>query len=142
MEENKLYDLHDEPLHLNRFVCEITLDGVQIDSRVVRGFWEERNTDTLYINIASYENTDYEWLIDKAYNEKIGGVSVNCGSNIKPTISHIKSKIDQTIANLTYPELYKPDREGNLYVLNLSPDKVFVRRSKGATDYEIVPIKN
>lgn len=81
-------------------------------------------------------------IANKTYNEKIGGVSVNCGSNIKPTISHIKSKIDQTIANLTYPELYKPDRKGNLYVLNLSPDKVFVRRSKDATDYEIVSIKN
>lgn len=73
MEENKLYDLQNEALRLNRFVCEITLDSVQIDSRVVRGFWEERNSDTLYVNIASYENTDYEWLIDKAYNEKIGG---------------------------------------------------------------------
>lgn len=81
-------------------------------------------------------------IANKTYNEKIGGVSVNCCSNIKPTISHIKSKIDQTIANLTFPELYKPDRKGNLYVLNISADKVFVRRSKGATDYEIVPIKN
>lgn len=73
MEENKLYDLQDEPLALNRFVCEITLDGVEIDSRVVRGFREDWCSHMLYIDIASYENTDYEWLIDKAYNEKIGG---------------------------------------------------------------------
>jgi hypothetical protein len=81
-------------------------------------------------------------IANKTYNEKIGGVSVNYGANIKPTISHIKSKIDKAISNLTYPELYKPDRKGNLYVLNLSADKVFVRKSKGATDYEIVPIKD
>lgn len=73
MEENKLYDLQDEPLRLNRFVCEITLDGVEIDKRVIRGFREDRSSDTLFVDIVSYENTDYEWLIDKAYNEKIGG---------------------------------------------------------------------
>ena len=73
MKSNNLYDLQDEPLRLNRFVCEITLDGVQIDSRVVRGFREDKCSDTLFVDIASYENADYEWLIDKAYNEKIGG---------------------------------------------------------------------
>lgn len=82
-------------------------------------------------------------IANKTYSEKIGGVSVNTrdyGTNIRPTISHIKSKIDRAISNLTYPELYKPDRKGNLYVLNLSADKVFVRKSVGQ-DYEIVPLK-
>lgn len=73
MESNNLYDLQDEPLRLNRFVCEITLDGVEIDCRVVRSFREDRRSGTLFVDIASYENTDYEWLIDKVYNEKIGG---------------------------------------------------------------------
>lgn len=73
MESNNLYDLQDEPLRLNRFVCEITLDGVEIDSRVVRGFRENVLESLIYVDIASYENTDYEWLIDKAYNEKFGG---------------------------------------------------------------------
>jgi hypothetical protein len=111
MEENKLYDLQDEPLRLNRFVCEITLDGVQIDSRVVRGFWEERNTDTLYINIASYENTDYEWLIDKVYNEKIGGkLTVKW---LSPSLEVVKvAKYELLwVSEIFYPE-YKYDVNG------------------------------
>jgi hypothetical protein len=79
-------------------------------------------------------------IADKTYNDSIGGRPIG-QENIKPTISHIKSKIDRNISNIAYPELYKPERKGNCYVLNISADKVFVRKDIGGTDWEIVPIK-
>lgn len=104
MEENKLYDLQDEPLRLNRFVCEITLDGVEIDSRVVRGFREDKWMSVIYVDITSYENKDYEWLIDKVYNEKADGKLVI--KWLSPSLEVVKVAKYKllSISEIFYPE--------------------------------------
>lgn len=104
MEENKLYDLQDEPLRLNRFVCEITLDGVEIDSRVVRGFREDKWMGVIYVDIASYENTDYEWLIEKVYDEKADGkLVIKWLSPSLEIVKVVKYKL-LSISEIFYPE--------------------------------------
>lgn len=104
MKESKLYDLQDEPLRLNRFVCDITLDGVEIDSRVVRGFREDKWMSVIYVDIVSYENTDYEWLIDKVYDEKADGKLVI--KWLSPSLEAVKVAKYKllSISEIFYPE--------------------------------------
>ena len=46
---------------------------------------------------------------------------------IEKNNSNIKSKISDDIPDLTYSDQYKPERDGNVYVLRLEKSKVFVR---------------
>ena len=56
----------------------------------------------------------------------------------------MKNKISDGVPDLTYSDQYKPEREGNVYVLRLDRTKVFVRvnvTNRGC-DYEDIPIMN
>ena len=92
----------------------------------------------IFVKLTPNKYETFYAIANKTYNETAGGLHVSQAA--RPDISHIKSTIDEAVPNLTYPELYKPDRKGNLYVLNLSADKVFERISVGA-EYKIVPLK-
>ena len=63
----------------------------------------------------------------RSYKGRIKGLPISCDKYIKPTIAHIKSKISDDIPDLTYSDQYKPERDGNVYVLRLEKSKVFVR---------------
>lgn len=74
----------------------------------------------------------------RSYNTNSKGLPVTYDSNIKPTIAHIKSKINDEIPDLTYPDQYKPDRVGNSYVLHLDKTKVFVREISYENGHEYI----
>lgn len=78
----------------------------------------------------------------KTYKSRTKGLPVTHDKHIKPTIAHLKSKISNDIPDLTYSDQYKPEREGNAYVLSLDKSKVFVRvrTSNCGCDYEDIPI--
>ena len=63
----------------------------------------------------------------KTYKLRSKGLPVTYDKHIKPTVAHLKSKISSDIPDLTYSDQYKPEREGNSYVLRLDKSKVFVR---------------
>ena len=78
----------------------------------------------------------------RSYKARIKGLSISYDRNIKPTISKIKSKISDEMPELTYSDQYKPERDGNAYVLRLDKSKVFVRQriSNCCCEYEDIPI--
>lgn len=78
----------------------------------------------------------------KTYKSRAKGLSVAYDKHIKPTIAHLKGKISSDIPDLTYSDQYKPERDGNVYVLRLDKSKVFVRvrTSDCGCDYEDIPI--
>lgn len=78
----------------------------------------------------------------KTYKSRTKGLPVTYDKHIKPTIAHLKSKISSDIPDLTYSDQYKPEREGNSYVLRLDKSKVFVRvrTSSCGCDYEDIPL--
>lgn len=63
----------------------------------------------------------------KTYKSRPKGLPVTYDKYIKPTVAHLKSKISRDIPDLTYSNQYKPERDGNAYVLRLDKSKVFVR---------------
>lgn len=78
----------------------------------------------------------------KSYKFRAKGLPVSCDKHIKPIIAHIKSKISSEIPDLTYSDQYKPERDGNVYILRLEKSKVFVRVriSNCECEYEDIPI--
>lgn len=78
----------------------------------------------------------------KSYKFRAKGLPVSCDKHIKPIIAHIKSKISGEIPDLTYSDQYKPERDGNVYILRLEKSKVFVRvrSAKCESEYEEIPI--
>ena len=78
----------------------------------------------------------------KSYRSRTKGLPISCDKHIKPTIAHLKSKISIEIPDLTYSDQYKPERDGNIYVLRLDKSKVFVRQRNChcSCDYEDIPI--
>ena len=80
----------------------------------------------------------------RSYRPQNKGLPVTFYRNIRPTIAHVKNKISDGVPDLTYSDQYKPEREGNVYVLRLDRTKVFVRvnvTNRGC-DYEDIPIMN
>ncbi|MBO7130499.1 MAG: hypothetical protein J6W05_12095 [Prevotella sp.] len=63
----------------------------------------------------------------RSYKGRTKGLPISCDKHIKPTIAHIKGKISDEIPDLTYSDQYKPEREGNVFILRLDRSKVFVR---------------
>ncbi len=78
----------------------------------------------------------------RSYKGRTRGLSVSCDKHIKPTIAHIKGKISDEIPDLTYSDQYKPERDGNVYILRLDKSKVFVRvrTYHCGCEYEDIPI--
>jgi len=78
----------------------------------------------------------------KSYRSRTKGLPVSCDKHIKPIIAHIKSKISSEIPDLTYSDQYKPERDGNVYILRLEKSKVFirVRSAKCGCEYVEIPI--
>ncbi len=64
----------------------------------------------------------------KSYGKKPIGLPVGMDKGIKSVISHIKNKITYGIPDLTYAEQYKPQRNGNTYIIRLDCSKVFIRQ--------------
>ena len=78
----------------------------------------------------------------RTYKSRTKGLPVTYDKHIKPTIAHLKSKIDNEIPDLTYSDQYKPERDGNVFVLRLDKSKVFVRvhTHHCGCEYEEIPI--
>ena len=73
---------------------------------------------------------------------KVKGLPINYRKYIKATISKLKNKISDEISGLTYSDQYKPERDGNVYILRLDKSKVFVRVNTHncSCEYEDIPI--
>lgn len=84
----------------------------------------------------------YFQIAFKSYKSQIKGLPVSYCRNIKPSIAKIKGIISSEISDLTYSDQYKPEREGNAYILRLDKSKVFVRvrNSICGCEYEDIPI--
>ena len=78
----------------------------------------------------------------KSYKSRSKGLPLSCDKHIKPTIAHIKNKINSEIPDLTYSDQYKPERDGNVYILRLDKSKVFIRvhTHNCGCEYEEIPI--
>ncbi len=122
-----LYNLTDEPLRLNRFICDIELNGTQVDYRVVRGFREDFISSYLYIDIAPYKGNDYEWLFTKAYG--VSKVEPECKGTVTMTslspdcnkVKHVEYKINR-VANILYPKYNYADDNLAVYTVVLHYD--------------------
>ena len=78
----------------------------------------------------------------RTHRPKVKGLPINYGNFLKATISKLKRKISDEIPDLTYSDQYKPERNGNVYILRLDKSKVFVRlRTQNCgCEYEETPI--
>ena len=94
------------------------------------------------VTLTPREYDIYYHVALKSYKSLAKGLSVTYDKHIKPTISKIKSKISDNIPDLTYSDQYKPERDGNAYVLRLDKSKVFIRQrtSNYGCGYEDLPI--
>lgn len=79
------------------------------------------------VSLTPKEYDIYFQVALKTYKSRTKGLPVSYDKHIKPTVAHLKSKISCEIPDLTYSSQYKPEREGNAYVLRLDKSKVFVR---------------
>ena len=129
MKMEELYSITDEPLRLNRFICDINLNGTQVDYRVVRGFFEDYISKYLYIEIAQYKGNDYEWLFTKAYGEDMNEAP-KCECSVTMTslspdchkVKHVEYKVSR-VTNILYPK-YGYDNDGIVvYTVVLNYDK-------------------
>ena len=143
MESNNLYDLQDEPLRLNRFVCDIEMNGKTVDYRVVRGFFEDYISQYLYIDIAQYKGNDYEWLFTEAYCDDFS-VEAKCDCKVTMTslspdfhkVKHVEYKVSR-VANIIYPK-YEYDNDGlAVYKVVLKYDKRDITYFRGESKFDI-----
>ena len=102
--------------------------------------FDECNEKKICFTPREYET--YFQIALRSYIGRIKGLPISCDKHIKPTIAHIKGKIGDEIPELTYSDQYKPERDGNVYILRLDKSKVFVRvhTSSCGCDYEDIPI--
>ena len=87
--------------------------------------FDDGNEKKLCLTPREYDT--YFQVAMRSYKGRIKGLPISCDKYIKPTIAHVKSKINSDIPDLTYSNQYKPERDGNVYVLRLDKSKVFVR---------------
>lgn len=78
------------------------------------------------IDLTPKEYDTYYAIAKKSYDKK-PGLSIGVDKGIKSVISHIKSKITNGVPDLTFSDQYKPERCGNVYIIRLDRNKVFVR---------------
>ncbi len=78
----------------------------------------------------------------KTYKSKTKGLPVNYVKYLRVTIARIRGKINDEIPDLTYSDQYKPERDGNAYILRLDKSKVYVRvhTHNCGCEYEEIPI--
>ena len=78
----------------------------------------------------------------RSHNTRTIGLPVVYDKYIKPMISKIRGKIRDDIPDLTYSDQYKPERDGNAYVLRLDKLKLYVRQSTSncGCEYEDIHI--
>jgi len=102
--------------------------------------FDEGNEKKICLTPREYEA--FFQIAIKSYNGRTKGLPISCDKNIKPTIAHIKAKISDEIPDLTYSDQYKPERDGNVYILRLDKSKVFVRvhAHDCGCKYEEIPI--
>lgn len=100
--------------------------------------FDEGNLKKICLTPKEYEV--YFQIALKSYKYHGKGLPVSCDKHIKPIIAHIKSKISGEIPDLTYSDQYKPEREGNAYILRLEKSKVFVRDRLANNNCEDIPI--
>ena len=102
--------------------------------------FDDDSEKKIYLTPKEYEI--YFQVALKSYKGRTKGLPISCDKFIKPTIAHIKSKISSDIPDLTYSDQYKPERNGNMYILRLDKSKVFVRvRTQNCgCEYEEIPI--
>jgi hypothetical protein len=84
----------------------------------------------------------YYQVAYRTYKTQLKGLSILYCNNIKPSIAKIRGIISGEIPDLTYSDQYKPEREGNVYVLRLEKTKIYVRvrTSKCGCEYKDIPI--
>jgi hypothetical protein len=102
--------------------------------------FEDGNEKKICLTPREYDT--YFQVALRSYKGRTKGLPISCDKNIKPTIAHVKSKISDEIPDLTYSDQYKPERDGNMYVLRLDKSKVFVRvhTHNCGCEYEEIPI--
>lgn len=86
----------------------------------------------------------YSQVAIRSYKSRIKGLPVSYNRNIKTTIAKIRRIISGEIPDLTYSDQYKPERDGNVYILRLDKSKVYVRVRipDGDRGYDDIPIIN
>lgn len=89
---------------------------------------------------------EYEAFLDialKTHKSKQRGLTIGLNrQEIAPVISHIRAKIAATFPELALMDRYKPERDGNSYILKLDKNKIFIKRPKAGNilEYEEVPL--
>lgn len=96
------------------------------------------------VTLTPREYDIYFQIAIRSYKSRTKGLPVSYDKHIRPTITHLKRKISDDIPDLTYSDQYKPERDGNAYVLRLDKSKMFVRQrtSNCGCKYEDIPIVN
>lgn len=102
--------------------------------------FDDAHEKKIYLTPQQYDI--YFQVAYRTYKTRLKGLSISYCNNIKPSIAKIKSKISSEIPDLTYSNQYKPEREGNAYILRLDKSKVFVRVRKSycGCECEDIPI--
>lgn len=102
--------------------------------------FDDGNEKKIWLSPKEYDT--YFQVALRSYKGRTKGLSISCDKHIKPTIAHIKGKISDEIPDLTYSDQYKPERNGNVYILRLDKSKVFVRVHTHlcGSEYEEIPI--
>ena len=102
--------------------------------------FDDGHEKKIYLTPQQYDI--YFQVAYRTYRTRIKGLSISYCNNIKPSIAKIKGIISGEIPDLTYSDQYKPERDGNVYVIRLDKSKIFVRvrTSNCGCDYEDIPI--
>ena len=102
--------------------------------------FDDGNEKKIWLTPREYDA--YFQVALRSYKGRTKGLPISCDKHIKPTIAHIKGKISDEIPDLTYSDQYKPERNGNVYVIRLDQSKVFVRvhTHNCGCEYEEIPI--
>ena len=102
--------------------------------------FDDGHEKKIYLTPQQYDI--YFQVAYRTYRTRLKGLSISYCNNIKPSIAKIKGIISGEIPDLTYSDQYKPERDGNVYVIRLDKSKIFVRvrTSNCGCDYEDIPI--
>ena len=81
------------------------------------------------ISLTPKEYEAYYNIAEKTYkcNNRSKGLPIGDDRGLQSTVAHIKRKIAEEVPDLTYSYQYKPERDGNAYIIRLKSDMVFVR---------------
>lgn len=60
----------------------------------------------------------------------------------RTVMSHLRSRISEELKDVSFVDLYKPEKVGNAYVLHLDKSKVFVRKHdiENSKEYKDIPV--